>query len=961
VILKEHNQEWLDSAVSQSIIDLNVVSLRDFEAYDRLLYGLPESERRNDGRLRDKWLKRYRHCESGGWWISGVDVLDEFFGDDLWGQHKPDFPKLTFDRRKQIKYEAPPKQPTGIFALKVPLEIWQAIALRLDVPLPANIVVTPEGRALGFWAWVIQHPQIPLIITEGAKKAGALITANYVAIALPGVCNGYRQPKDRNGKKNGKPYLIPQLKAFAQKGREIIFCFDHDSKSTTVKNVNMAISKTGRLFENKGCRVSQITWDYPEKGVDDLIATQGSECFDQLYQARSPLPKSDLFNLLDLAKYEPFKINQQYLDDALISPQSAQLIALKSPKGSNKTGWLAEITAKATFQGKPVLVLTHRIQLTKELCLRFGIDHIEELRSSQTAGMLGYGFCIDSLHPNSQTQFNPDNWDEAIVILDEVEQVIWHALSSTTCEKNRVAIIKNLQALLRNVIETGGKIYISDADLSSISIDYIKMLINRPIETWVLENEYVSDRQRKLVKYSGNDPSNLFADLIEFLDDGKKALIQTTGQKAESKWGTINLESYLTKKFPDLKILRIDGESVTDPNHPAYGCMANLDYVLAQYDVTVASPVLETGVSIDLKNHFDAVWAIAYGLQTVDAVCQTVARLRDDVPRYIWAKKTAKDSCIGNGSTFVTSLLKSEQKLAVDNIQQLHLAGINDFDELDLNISPHSLHAWAKRACLVNHGQTNYRDEIIGKLLEEGYELSHRDENSTGKAVKNEVRGNCQENYRAYSKAVAEAEKPSDSELEELGNKRAKTQTERLQEKKGNLEKRYGIEVTPELVEKDNKGLYPQLQLHYFLSVGKAKLAERDRKTLARLAKEGDGQVFTPDVNKRQLAAKIKAFQIIGIEQFFDAEAEFTKNSLQEWLDWMIPFRFHLKSVLGVTINPENDSPIAVAQRFLKKLGLKLEYLGQLGGRKNKQRIYSGCNVDSDQRSQIFDFWLSKA
>ena len=932
-------EEWLKSSVCQSIIDLNVVSLKSFEVYDRLLYGLSLGERRNDGRLRDKWLYKYAHCEDNGWWVSGVDVLDKFFGDDLWGQFKPDRPRLSFDRRKLIKYEAPPKQSTGIFAAKVPLFVWQAIALRYDVPLPENIIVTPEGRALGFWAWVIEHPTIPLIVTEGAKKAGSILTAGYVGIALPGIFNGYRQLKDRDGNKNGLPILIPQLKVFAQKEREIVFCFDNDTRSTTIKNVNMAVANTGKLFVAKGCKVSRISWNYSEKGVDDLIIVKGKSCFDYLYQKRSPILNTpDLFSLLNLTKYKPLKINQEYLDDSIKISSSAQLIALKSPKGSNKTGWLAKVTKEAIYYGKPVLVLTHRIQLTKELCKRFGIDHIEEVRSSDTAGILGYGFCIDSLHPNSQTRFCPDNWDGAIVILDEVEQVIWHSLNSSTCQTNRVAIIKNLQALLKNIIETGGKIYLSDADLSTISIDYVQMLIGSPVETWVVENEYVRSYKRKLVSYSGTDPSNLFADLIEFIENGHKALIQTTGQKAKSKWGTINIESYLKKKFPHLKILRIDGESVADPNHPAYGCMTNLNFILANYDIAIASPVIETGVSIDLKNHFDAVWAIAYGIQTVDAVCQTIERLRDNVPRYIWIKKTAKDSCIGNGSTLVKSLLNSENKKALANIQLLTNVGIDVDDRLEINFSPSSLLAWSKRACIVNHGKNNYRFRILTKLTEEGYELCLKQDDDKGIVIKQQVKKNCQEDYRIYSKTVAETKTPSDKRLEELQSKRAKTYTERLEEKKGTLVKRYGVEVTPLLVEEDDRGLYPQLQLYYYLSIGKTKLVRRDKRTSNQLSEEGNGRVFAPDLNKRQLSLKIKALQIIEIEQFFNKDAEFTKKSLLGWLeDLIIPLRFDLKSVLGVSVNPKKDSPIAVAQRFLKKLGLKLEFKCWKGNRQNKQ------------------------
>ena len=57
------------------------------------------------------------------------------------------------------------------------------------------------------------------------------------------------------------------------------------------------------------------------------------------------------------------------------------------------------------------------------------------------------------------------------------------------------------------------------------------------------------------------------------------------------------LESYLQLEFPDKKILRIDSETVADPNHPAYGCIAHLNEILPNYDLAIASPSIETGVS----------------------------------------------------------------------------------------------------------------------------------------------------------------------------------------------------------------------------------------------------------------------------------------------------------------------------------------------------------------------------
>ena len=156
--------EWRKSGVSDKIVALNVMSLSGTEPHDYLFYALPNSERRNDGRVRDKWLRTYAHCEAGGFWVSGVDVLT---GEEAqWGQFKPKRPRRYKDKSKGfgpgakekiIKYEAPPKAATEIFALKVDLRLWQAIGEQYGVELTENIEITEDGRAVGFWQWIIDH------------------------------------------------------------------------------------------------------------------------------------------------------------------------------------------------------------------------------------------------------------------------------------------------------------------------------------------------------------------------------------------------------------------------------------------------------------------------------------------------------------------------------------------------------------------------------------------------------------------------------------------------------------------------------------------------------------------------------------------------------------------------------------------------------------------------------------
>lgn len=972
-----HLAEWLKSGVDRQVIELNVKSLSGYQSHDYLLSNLDRSDRLNSGRVSSKILYRYRNCEAGGWWVSGTDVLNG--EDSQWGQFKPDssYSYMNSGKKKTIKYEAPKNVPTEIFALKITWAIGLKIAKRHDLEseyierfnsqesgyaVYIDSSVLPDTEDTDFWEWAKNVPDIGLIVTEGAKKAGCLLSAGYLAIALPGISTGYRA-KDKDGIPLINPHLIPHLKVFAQKDREIVFCFDHDQSPKTALNVRTAIAKTARLFDKEGCKTSVVSWDYPEKGVDDVIVARGRDWFDQLFKARKSVADYNLTGLLSLAKYKVLRVNDRYLGESLVAPSDAQVIALKSPKGTGKTEWLARQVEDLIANGQKVLVVTHRIQLAKALCARFGIDHIEEIRSSQTKGILGYGLCVDSLHPNSQAQFDPDDWQGATLVIDECEQVIWHMLDSQTCQSNRVSIIETFQRLLRTAVGTGGKIYLSDADLSSISIDYVQKLIDFPVETWVVENTYQRSQKRKLISYSGNDPLLLIADLVAAIGNGEKVLVHTTGQKAKSKWGTTNLESYLAKVFPDIKILRIDRETVSDKNHAAYGCMENIDAAIAGYDVVLASPVIETGISIDIKGHFDSVWGIAQGIQTVDAVCQSIERLRDDVPRHIWVKKTAKNNRIGNGATSPKSLLYTEHKMTGGNIALLQQSCPEVTNDLEVNFSPDSLNAWANRAALINQGMRNYRESVVTKLLCEGYEVSQPDDPGSKEDVleiKEAIAQTREANYEEYRQAVVKAEMPSAEELETLGKKKVKTREESLSERKGLLAKSYGVKVTPQLVEKDDKGWYPQIQLHYYLTIGNEHLAKKDERSLSRMKENGKGKVFKIDVNKKQLSAKVKALQSLQIEQFLNPDAEFSNDSLADWFAKILQFRFDIQAILGVGIHPEKDTAIAVAQRILKKMGLSLEFKEQIRIEGKPTRMYRGCNVDPDSRSEIFENWLNR-
>jgi hypothetical protein len=963
-----HLLEWKASCVDEKLTCLNVVPLVGSSPSEYLLYS-DAIPRRNDGRVSEGFLQCYAHTIEGGWWCSGIDILTG--EEDLWGCFKPNRPRVSSEGGKVIKYEHPPKTPTGLFALRVPPHLWEKISDRYGVPILPEDIDNNQADG-GFWQWLIKYRSIPLCITEGAKKAGALLSAGYAAIALPGINNGYRTPQDSQGKRIGKSHLIPQLQKLAAGKREIYLVFDQDIKPKTIQAVNTAIRKTGYLLQQSGCPVKVIVWN-PQlgKGVDDLIASWGQKYFEEAYQTALSLETWKAKSWTRLTYTPQIEINSRYLPELDI-PNTAKLVGIKSPKGTGKTKLLESIVSQALARQQKVLVIGHRVQLVQALCQRFGLKYVTELRDSNQNHPSGYGLCIDSLHPNSQAQFDANDWSDSIVIIDEVEQVLWHGLNSSTCKENRVAILKSLKILLENVICSRGQILVADADLSDISLDYLITLSGISVEPYIILNDWqpTTAESWQVYNYTDTTPKRLVKDLEKHIQQGGKPFVCLSAQKLTSQWGTRTLEAYLQKKFPQAKILRIDSESLGDPHHPAMGCITKLNEVLEQYDIVLASPSIETGVSIELEDHFTSVWSIAQGIQGENSVRQTLARLRANVPRYIWCANYGFNQ-VGNGSTSIPALLTCGHRLTQLNIRLLQQSDFDSFDDIDTGFQAESLLCWAKMAVRFNAAMINYRESIVAALQSEGHLIidpqlvvkEKQEQKSKTKADNNslvaaisEVR---EENYQAECEAIALAPQLSDREYQTLKKRLVKTIAERRKLKKYELQKRYHLPVTPKLVSLDDDGWYQKIRLHYFLTVGRSFLADRDALVARKLIEQGNGSLFLPDFNGSQLGAIVGTMELLGIDTLLDnptRELRNTDSDLQAMAAIALGNRREIKATVGLGI-AKNSSPITIVRRFLEKIDYGLQYIRCESEGRKRIRVYRQA-IAQDQREKVFQKWL---
>jgi hypothetical protein len=889
-----------------------------------------------------------------------------------WGCFKPDRPKEDYQKPgKFIKYEHPAQVGTRAFWLRVPLSIWKRIAKRYKLALPENIIIDSNGEALGFWAWVLKHPEIPVIIVEGAKKAGCLISHSFVAIALPGIYGGYRS-KDAQGNKIA-PYLIPDLKAISQKKRPVYICYDRDLKPSTIRNVNIATSQLGRLFQAEGCDVKIISLPGLEKGVDDFILARGEEAFEKLYDSALPLVlwQTSLFKQLS---HEPdVVISTKYLGNVSV-PDDAKLVVFKAPKGSGKTAAISALCEEAYKKRQPVIVLTYREQLGRELARRFKLPYKTEIHQTPEGKLYGFALCVDSAHPQSEVRFVGDSWHNALIIIDECESVIWHTLNSSTCTKNRLPIMSELQALFTKALSNDslGRVVLADADLSDLSIDFIRgMAGQKDLQPYVISSDYKSETGTKIFNYQS--PVELYSSLVKRITDGGKHIIFTGGQRTKSKWGTQNLQKDLRKQFPSQKILVIDKDTVADPQHPAYGCIDNLNAVLLEWDIVIASPIIESGVSIDLYNYFAGVWSFSPGVVPTNNVRQVLARVRDTkVPRHICLpERGLPTSFIGNGAVSPAALRNGELKKAQANFNSLLNAGVTVDESGSFESNTIALEIWLKMASRNNSGFNHYRKTILADLEANGCIIanvgSHLDE--FNKKALSKVMGESRDELTVEeAQKIVEAQPPdSQTQYEKLKAQKTKTPAERHSQINYEIQQRYLTSPTADLVLKDGDGWYPKVRLHYYLTIGKQYLSNRDGKKFADISV--DGRSWIPDTNRVLLSNKVKALEVLGVDKLLTPGVDWTADSpeVQQIVEKALICAKDIKLFLGVTVQA-NNSPMAIVQELLNQtVGFKLSQPAKgetqfiekgidSQGKRERVRIYNF--ICPDDRGEVFDRWL---
>lgn len=897
-----HVEEWRESAIQDSLIELNLLSFAatasGYEAFRELLLA-PDQ----DGFL----TKAQKEAlASGGWGFEMREIDGSLSG---FGVAKPNKPRESFDKKKNkttiIKYDIACGVEMIPYLPVVSAEAWKLVCDRYNYEYPEDF------SSETFWEW-LGCTDVPVIICEGLKKALALLSQGYAAIALNGVYGGYSTKRDDTGKVTSRQ-LVYEIEYYAD-GRQFFICFDQDEKPKTRRNVNNAGWQLAQLIDEEqqkhkktAPKTKTILLPPTEaKGVDDFLAAYGIDLFEPLVKNAKTPSKQFFVEDRTIKGYPTVNAPTEirYLNDCwdgglsgIPGFEKAKIVALHADKSVGKSYAMSRFVEQ---EGLPVINISHRRSLGRETSSKFSIVYGKET-PGWAVRLPGLGLCVDSLRKNCKVAFDISKYTpgEFIIIIDEIEQFLKHLLQSTTdVGKHRQQILRNFQWLLANA----KKIVVADADMTLIAITILKALAKAEAkDILVVRHDRKAAEGRNCYVYDSE--AALVTEIEKAIEDKKRIFIFTDAKSG--KFGTVNLEKIWRKKFSNLGLIRFDQLTLEDIESDAFKAMGKIHEACKTYQVVLGSPSIATGVSFDVEDieseDFDAVFGFFTGTLDVPDGLQALSRVRNGCDRHVFIAEECKNidykiSKYATTESLVSTLIETKTQ---DSLE------FSSFDEeLDEWFGyTCGLKAYSQQIARENRRKWNYKTENLMQLRHEGYEIIPVNVKCDVIAIETKHSIAEDETKKENREAISTAKKLDKDEYLELRSKQQKTPAEKASCERYFIDEFYGEEP-------DNNGNTSE----FVVSLHENKFGEQITNLLALrsylkdteyLQKREDSIVdywitkteevskidlFAPDLARKSKVAGLNVLKRVGffdlLEKFYESNQTFNKNTPEVIAFW---------------------------------------------------------------------------
>lgn len=303
---------------------------------------------------------------------------------------------------------------------------------------------------------------------------------------------------------------------------------------------------------------------------------------------------------------------------------SRRLTALRAPKGTGKTELMAWLVECVIASGGSVLALAHLRTLVDSLSARCRLPHYQghhpltyQPIDPRDGGTLT--ITADSLHKIPMLASGGGLTRYSLIIIDEVQQLVRHLYGGTLRGGGSVIAYYRL----RDLLAAADRVVIADADLDQLGLHAIRDLMG--IDDGEIEIITAKVDQGWRYKVSGSRAVWLDAVAAAWVDR------QRLSVPIQSKRMAHVLADLFRDLCPDRKVLLVTRDTITDLKAQAgKGEFARwLNERITDYDALIYTPTIGTGYSIDVQDHFDAIYGLGFGqVGTAQDLCQMLHRVR---------------------------------------------------------------------------------------------------------------------------------------------------------------------------------------------------------------------------------------------------------------------------------------------------------------------------------------------
>lgn len=762
-----------------------------------------------------------------------------------------------------------------------------------------------------------------------------------------------------------------------------VFCPYHSDSNPSAF---VAVNKKSKTFLH--CKSCNKTWWMKSKDDEDQYDFYSFEqSIERIFNRSNNTLRSvggPLAEFLKPIKLDPKSIqvlNDKYLE---ISTLQDGLTFIKSPKGTGKTTYLAEIIKKIIYHipsladyeemtdseteiswisNQRVLLIGHRQALIGDLCNKLNLNcYLDDKKYSKSEIQYRkkrYGVCLDSLEKVKVCDYD-------IIIIDEVEQVLAYFLSETVGEQRQ-----GLFRLFCNLIQKTNKVVALDADLGWTSFITLTSLTHsyQPISTvkgkkqpiqhkpvHIYINKYLPSKNQIQVYHN---KEHLFEIVKQRIVMGERVFI-TSNSKKKIKNLHKAIDAFLDENRIKKSIICVTSEN--SRNEDVQHFIKNIKQEVLNYDVVLSSPSLGTGIDITFENSaqdIDCVFGFFENrINSHFEVDQQLARVRHPKEVHVWV-------CPSKYYFETDFKIVMSDKLH-DALVNVTDAGIYNFkNKIQSDIDPFYIMA-SMITSQQRASKNNLKYNFINYKVHNGSKIFHieRDESLSdlGKQFY-EIGKNIQE--AQYFQNILDASVLNKYQYniikEKLeSNSEDISKSEMYSYIKISMELFYGVVVDHDIIKIDNNGNFRHcVRRHGSLLVMISSLKNGNDMIHGVDLSNLHNKIFKNNSATEKLLYDLLSVTLLINNYEFDVNSKISMTDLDAFFKLVLKSKSIIETQLGMTLRSDvQNNPVTMLSKIINEIGLKLNKPKAKTVKRQKLYYYTLCEdkyktiIDVVQRRQ---------